>query len=222
MSFAIIAVAATVGVGAYGASQSGRAGAAAERAERLRQLRIKQGMGEVDSAFSGYTPEVYNQRAQAYQNYALPQLNEQYNKSQGNTLFGLANRGLTKSSIADKEWSDFNKEAGRARQTVVDQGLQEANNLRLGIENSRQNIIGQLNQTSDPGQAKQAAIASASNFQAPPAFGALNQMFSNLGSQYLTNQILTGQVNRPLANSMGNQNYGLPSLSLPVTYKNRV
>ena len=105
-------------------------------------------------------------------------------------LFGLENRGLGGSSVQGQASSNLEREAGRARQTIADTGLEQANQLRRDIEGSRQQAISQLYQSADPAQALQGAVRSAIGFQAPSTFAPATNMFTNLAQQYATRQLL--------------------------------
>lgn len=140
--------------------------------------------------FEGFQPEFYNQRAQDYINFALPQEAQQYQQSRNAMLYGLSNRGLSNSSVGQRASADLERTAGQARQTIADTGLEQANQLRRDVENSRQQEISQLYQTGDPAQASQSAISASAGFQRPSVFAPLGNLFSSLANQYYTNQVL--------------------------------
>lgn len=140
--------------------------------------------------FEGFQEPFYEKRAQDYVNFALPQLSQQYQQNRNQMLFGLANRGLGQSSVADTASSNLEREAGRGRQEIADTGIAQANQLRKDVENARQQSIAQLYQSADPAQALQGAVRAASGFQAPSTFAPITNMFSNLAQQYATSQIL--------------------------------
>jgi hypothetical protein len=140
--------------------------------------------------FEGFTPAFYQKRAQAYVDNAMPQLANQYRNTRASLDFGLANRGLLKSSAANVQGSELERETGQAKQQIADTGQTEANQTKQQVENARSQAISYLYQTADPASASQQAIGQAANFQAPSSFAPLANMFSNLLSQYYTNQVL--------------------------------
>jgi hypothetical protein len=77
-----------------------------------------------------------------------------------------------------------------ARQRIADEGLNQANTLKRGVEDARQQAINQLYQSADPAQALQGAVRSALNFQQPSTFAPIANMFSNIANQYATSQLL--------------------------------
>lgn len=141
--------------------------------------------------FEGFTPEFYQERAKAYENYALPQLGEQYRQNQNALLYGLENRGLLhESSVADAARRDLERTVGRGKQQIAETGISQANEVKQAVENSRQQAIQQLYQSADPAQAFQSAIANAASLRTPSAFAPISDMFGNIARTYYLNQIL--------------------------------
>lgn len=159
--------------------------------------------------FEGFQPEFFRQRAQDYVNFALPQEAQQYQQSRNALLYGLSNRGLGASSVAQQASSDLERTAGQAKQTIADTGLEQANQLQKDIENARQQAIQQLYQTADPSQATQGAISAASQFQKPSIFAPLGNLFSNLAQQYYVNQVLKSQQQPFYGYGQGSPNYSM-------------
>lgn len=166
--------------------------------------------------FEGFQPEFFAKRAQDYVNYALPQVADQYQQNRRALLYGLANRGLSESSVSTKSRSDLERTAGRARQNVADTGLAQADQLRRDIEAARQQSIQQLYQTADPAQASQAAISTAAGFRTPSTFAPVANMFSNLANQYYLNQLLNS-YRQPYSSPYGGPTYSLSEALGPVT-----
>jgi hypothetical protein len=135
--------------------------------EEKRQARISTGMTSIDQAFAGYNPDYYNQRAQAFQSYAMPMVADKYQQAAGGLETSLARRGLRKSMVADRFYSALNRENATQRRSVVDQAQAHANQLRQQVEESRGNITNQLYASAEPQQAKLDSLAAASRFTAP-------------------------------------------------------
>lgn len=153
--------------------------------------------------FEGFQPDFYAKRAQDYANFALPQVAEQYRDTRNAMLFGLANRGLSASSVGRTASANLERTAGTARQTVADTAIGQANQLRRDVERSRQEAIGQLYQSADPAQAFQSAIGSAASFRQPSTFAPIANLFSNLANQYYLSQVFNNYRQNPYASSYG-------------------
>lgn len=147
--------------------------------------------------FAGYNDNFFNQRANAYEDYALPQLGQQYQTTKNALNYNLANRGLMGGSVANQENNDLNLTMGQQKQSIADQGLQQAQQLRSDVQNSKLQAISQLYQTANPAQAQQSALADASKFSAPSSFAPLANGFANLVNQYSMNQQIAGYQQQP-------------------------
>jgi hypothetical protein len=161
-------------------------------AREILNRKIKQGklFTRQDQSFEGYQPSFFNQRAQDYVNFALPQLQQQYGNNFRSIMYNLANRGLLRSTTREKAMSDLNVAAGQGAQAIYDTGRGQAQQLRNDLESARQNAINMLYQTADPGRAMQTALAAGANASAPSTFAPIANMFSNLANQYYMSQVL--------------------------------
>lgn len=160
-----------------------------------------------EQTFEGFQEPFYEQRAQDYVNFALPTLAEQYRSNRDSIGFGLANRGLGQSSVETKAMSELEREAGKGRQTIADAGLNQANQLRQGVEQARQQAVSQLYQSADPAQALQGAVRNAIGFQQQPVFAPISNMFTNLAQQYATQRLLNN-YRQPFGAPGNEQDFG--------------
>lgn len=165
------------------------AGQAANQ-EQQRQQAITQGTANIDKAFAGFNPAFYNQRAQSYINYAMPQLSQQYQTNKNQVGFGLANRGLIGGSSANKQYSDLNIANAQAQQGIVDAGITQAQQLQQQVEQQRNTLLGQLYQGADPGSAGSAATQTAASFSVPNTWQPLANQFQNFANQYYLSQLI--------------------------------
>lgn len=156
--------------------------------------------GTPSQNFSGYNDNFFNQRAQAYEDYALPQLGQQYQQTKNALQFNLSNRGLLGGSVANQENSDLNLSLGQQKQGIADQGQAQAQQLRSDVQNSKLQAISQLYQTASPAQAQSSALADASRLSAPSSFAPLANGFANLVNQYAMNQQVAGYQQQPTTN----------------------
>jgi len=185
----------------------------AEQQERQRQAAIAQGTSNINAAFGGFTPSFYQKRAQAYTDWAMPQLSQQYQTNRNQVGFNLANRNLLGSGAANKQWSDLNRAMGQARQTIADTGIGQAQGLQQSVEQQRQTLLNQLYQSADPAGAGAAATQSAASFAQPSVFPALGNLFSGLANQYYLSQVIN--TNRPTSYITSPASYSVGSGALP-------
>jgi len=166
-----------------GGGGGGDNGAAeARQREQQRQARLSQGMSSINQAFSGFTDDFYNQRQQAYTDYAMPQLNRQYGDALDDLTFALARSGLLESSVAARKQGDLNEQFQLQRQGVVDEGARLANQARQDIASARSSVINDLYATENPAAAAAAAQARARIATQQPTFSPLGMLFQNVTS----------------------------------------
>ena len=161
--------------------------------EAQRQQRIQQGTNEINQIFGAYDKGFFDQRAKAYEDFALPQLSQQYQQTRDQIGFNLANRGLSKSSAANKQWSDLFRNMQSAKQGIADTGRGQAQQLQQQLDTAKGTLLNQLYQSADPAQAAQSAVATAASISQPSTFAPLANQFSGLLNQYVVSQLLRNQ-----------------------------
>lgn len=168
-----------------------------------------------DPSFQGFGPDFYDKRAQAYVDFAMPQLAKQYRDTRDTIGFGLANRGLRGSGTAQSQFSNLARTNASAVQGISDAGRSQAQALQRQIEDERNTLINQLYQSADPARGVQAAISAASNFAQPSTFAPLANSFAGLINQYYTSQLLNPKQGTYVPPSFGG---GLNTGALPGNY----
>ena len=186
----------------------GDGGAAQARAdEAARQARIKKGTANIDKSFAGFDDGFYKNRAQAYTNFANPQLADQYARTQQNLTYNLARQGLTASSEASRNAGELQRQYNDNRAMIASKGMDAANDARQQIEQNRSELISQLNATSDPSQAAAGALNRAAVLSQQQSFSPLGQLFANT-TGLLGNAANAGYYDR---NAPGLSAYGISS-----------
>lgn len=164
-------------------SGGGDNGAAEARMrEQRRQANLSQGMTSIDQAFSGFDDNFYNQRQQAYNEFAMPQLNRQYGGAMDDLTFALARSGLLESSVAARKQGDLSENFQLQRQGVVDEGARLANQARQDVASARSSTVNDLYATENPAAAAAAAQARARIATQQPTFSPLGMLFQNATS----------------------------------------
>jgi hypothetical protein len=162
-----------------GSSASDRYAREQRAAEQARQSRIRQGMGQINAQFSKFTDDFYNQRADAYQRFAMPQLDQQYADASRGLTFALARQGIGQSSEGNRRFGDLQGQFDLNRQGIVDQSLASAADARRAVEDARAGLVSDLYATADPAAANSAALSRAAYLSTPQAPSALGQLFAN-------------------------------------------
>lgn len=159
----------------------------ARRSEDRRQNRIRSGTDSINATFGQFDDNFYSGIAKSYRDFAMPQLDEQFNEASEQTTFDLARRGMLNSSNRVSLFGDLATKRNRALDTVTDQGQQYATQTRGNVERARADLLGMLNATGDEAAASNAAMSRATIVGTPPSFSPLTQLFAD-GTSALSQQ----------------------------------
>lgn len=162
-----------------GGGSKGDGGAAAREAQR--QSNIKAGYDQIQSVFGGFNDDFYGQRSQAYTDYAMPQLDDQYAKAVEQLTFALARNGRLDSSTAATQRADLQKDYDLQRTSIQDKGLQYGNDARSSVERSRADLVAMNTNLANPNQIASEAQGRLAGLQAMPSFSPLAPLFVNAG-----------------------------------------
>lgn len=190
--------------------------------QQSQQQQIEGATNQINQAFSGFNAPFYQQRTQAYENYAEPQLQQQYKGTLQNLYGKLANQGLLNSSAATQEKGALKGELNTQQQGVANQGFAQSQSLQQQIAQEQQNLIGQANAATDPQSVARGALDVAGSFSTPSAFQPLGQLFQGFANTYLGSQLNSAynpQLNSFLLGGQGGQKGGFgANLGAPASY----
>lgn len=166
------------------AMEEQRASAAAE-AERQRKLeedrqgRITQGRTAIDQNFAQFNDQFYNDRAKAYTDYALPELDSQYKDSMRNLVAALARSGNLQSSVRAEKMAGLDEDYAKRKLDIQNTGRDYANQSRSTVDQSRANLITQNLSLADPNAISANAMADARTLAQMPSFSPLGQLLAD-------------------------------------------
>ena len=149
---------------------------------------INTSIGQIQNAFSGFTPNFYNNYAQSYVNSQMPSLQQQYNNNSQQLGFKYANQGLGKSTQQQQGFGALQDANNSAKTQIAQQGQQAVQQLQQQVAGQEGNLIGMAETANQPGQLGVNAQAQAASLQAPSTFAPIGNMFSQFASQYLGSQ----------------------------------
>lgn len=158
--------------------------------EAKKQFQRGKLLNKEDATFEGFQPAFFDQRAKDYVGYALPQEAQQYRTNKEAITYNLANRGLSESSSAKNQFSNLERTASTAKQSIADSAIAQANQLKKEVEQARQQAIQQLYQTGDANLAASNAIGATAGLSQPSVFQPIANMFGGLATTYYTNKLL--------------------------------
>lgn len=155
------------------------AAAQARADEQARQARIREGTARIDDIFKkNFTPEFYDARSKAFEDYASPQLGQQYDDAQKQLTYALARSGTLDSSIRGDKAAELQRLHDIQLQGVRDQALSYKTDAMNKVEGARGDLVQMVNVTGDAEGAASSAIARSTALSQPQAFSPLGQLFS--------------------------------------------
>lgn len=170
-----------------GAKGGGKEAKLARQDEQQRQQRVRDGTEKINGIFdTQFNEPFFADRQKAFNDYALPQLQDQYGDAQKELTFALARGGNLNSSARATQAGDLQKRFDLNSQQIGDQALSSATDARNATEDARANLIATLNATGDAQQAANSAVSRASALSTPAAFSPLSNLFADLTSAYGT------------------------------------
>lgn len=135
----------------------------------------------------GFNDAFFKGRRDAYVNYAMPQLRDQFGKAGKELTFALDRSGLLDSSVRGQKMSELQKLFDTNEQQVKDKALSSETQARTAVEDARANLIATLNATGDAEGAANSALARSTALSQPEAYSPVGQMFTDftagLGTQ---------------------------------------
>lgn len=186
--------------------------------QKQQQQLTDQAVSKINSAFQGFNPQFYQNVGQAYQNYALPQLGQQYQQTQNQLGFRLANQGLGHSSQATDLYNKLGQAKTQATQQVAQNALQQEQQLQQQVSQEKAQLIGQAQTATNPNAIGQAAIANAAGFAVPSSFQPIGNLFNQFGQLYLANQY--ANTYNPASTQLNQQSWGFNPLTYSTTSNN--
>jgi len=155
--------------------------AAKQQAQReaTRRKNILRGTASIDTTLAPFNDDYFAGRQKAYVDNAMPTLDQQFSDAQKQLVYALSRGGLLQSSEAANRQRQLNEERARYERDIQNSAASFANQGRSDLENTRTNLISQLNATEDPSAAATAAANKAALLSAPPTFDALGNFVFN-------------------------------------------
>lgn len=165
-------------------SASEKAAEQARRDEEERQARIRQGTESIADTFSQFDDDFYAGRKDAYVKFARPQLDEQVSDAKEQLIFALARNGTLDGSVRIDRMADIDKRYSEGLQDIESRGLDFATRARDDVENTRADIVSQLQVTGDAAGASNAALNRAVALSAPEPYSPIEQLFTDATSAF--------------------------------------
>jgi hypothetical protein len=161
-----------------GGGKKSKAEKRAEQEEARRQAAVKAGTAAINSEFASFNDNFFNGRQQAYLDYALPQVDDQFKEARDQLIFALSRSGLTNSSAGAEQLGGLDKQLGDRRRAAVDTARQVANQARQDVAGQKADLLSTLSATFDPASAASGARSRAQFLSSAPTFEPLSELFT--------------------------------------------
>lgn len=204
-----------------GSSKGGDSAAYYRQQDEQRAAAVKDGTARINDIFGQFDDAFYDQRRQAYMDFALPQLDDQRAKAARELTFALARSGNLQGSARAALEGDLGKQYDLQAQNLADQAVAKAAEAKGGVEAARSDLVSLLNATGDADAAANGATARAAVLSQPAAFDTLGAVLypflTTLGTAAAAERARSyGWGDSGSGTSFGAQLFGAPSSAVTV------
>jgi len=154
----------------------------ARASEDARQQDVRAATGRIDETFQRFDEPFFQNRGQAFTDFANPQVNDQYARARQGLMFALADGGLTRSSVAAQRLGDLERDYGQQKIAVADQARGYGQQARADVEQSRAGLVQQATATGDAALSGNAAMNEANRLGGAQTFSPLGALFQNVAA----------------------------------------
>lgn len=170
------------------AKAAAREAETARNEEAARQQRVRDGTKRIGDIFDGqFTEDYFNGQRDRYVDYAMPQVDDQFNKAGKDLLFATDRSGQTEGSARADLSGELQKRYDLQTQKIRDDGLAYSTEARTNVEGARNDLVGMVNATGDVDGAVNSAMSRASTLSQPAAYSPIGSLFADftnaLGTQ---------------------------------------
>lgn len=126
-----------------------------------------------------FTDDFYTGLKDTYENYYRPQLQRQEGDADRALKINLARSGNLTGSVGSRQIGRLAEDKATQERSLSDQAIKYSNDARTKNEQTRGNLIGQLESGAGIENVANQASAAAATATAPPAFSPLGDLFKN-------------------------------------------
>ena len=155
-------------------------GGAAERrrAEEERQARIRAGDAKITDQFKGFDDAFYDNRRNAYLDFAKPTVTDQYQDAFKQLTLALADSNLLNSSAGARRRADLLKKKGEYERQIGSKANEYANTARSQVESAKSDLRSQNMNIANPTLVAENAAQRARSLNEVPVFDPLVNLFA--------------------------------------------
>lgn len=144
-----------------------------------------------------FGPEYFSGLEKNYLDYYMPQFNRQAMDADRSTRLNLAHSGNLTGSVGATKLGRLAEDTASQRRGIIDQSIKYGSDQRKQLEDTRGNLVGQLESGAGVENVAGQAAAQANYMTRPPAFSPLGDLFKNYTAAIANAGIATGNPNFP-------------------------
>lgn len=153
--------------------------------KKLKADNLTQGAANINNVFASYDDNYYKGIAQKYLDYYLPQVDDQYKKSNETLLYNLARNGILDSSAKTDAYAEADRIYGEQKQDITSKANALSSDAKKYISDQKTALVNQLNLTGGETSLASGFLGktpTAISVTAPtaPNFSPLGDLFNNI------------------------------------------
>lgn len=159
------------------------------------EAKKRQAALDIDSAFGGFNDDYYAGLANAYKNYQMPRLDEQFGEAR--RALPLRFKSTANSSFARRS-GELQRDYDRGQTDIAKQGEDVAAGRRGEVERERGNLLSQAEMGAGLDTTAQQAASVARGLAQPPAFSPIGDLFAKYTANAANARLAADQGYKPV------------------------
>jgi hypothetical protein len=158
--------------------------------DQKREERARRGMAEVDAMFDGgftrngqrhrgFDDSFFDQRRQAYLDFANPQVDRQFGDAGDQLVFALSRAGTGQSSMAARRHADLRRDYDQERERVAMRAANEEGSARQAVSDERSRITSLVQSGARPDAVSAMLPSVAQALDIRPNYGPVGPLFQS-------------------------------------------
>lgn len=152
----------------------------ARKAEEERAARVAEGTESINAAFQQFDDPYFDQARQTNLDFYQPELQDQYQDAYRKMVLDLNRSRNLNSSAGARTLGNLQERMAQETTQMGGRADDYAAARRAEVENSRSNLVNQLNASADPAAANTAALAQAQQLGRQQTLSPLGAVFADL------------------------------------------
>lgn len=174
--------------------------------EDARVAAVGQGKTAIDSAYSQFTPDYYDNYAKTYTAAQDAPLADQYGIAKDSLTAALAGRDTLGGSSGNNALAQLDKTNEDAQASIGSSATDAANALKANVNNSKNSLYAENTAAADPLAAASQAQAGAGSIVAPQSVPTMSNVFAGALAPFAT----AAKVNNQSLTPTTSQNFNAP------------